>query len=62
MTDLPADIRPLLDRFHFDEARFDLVLCADPAQRAALFEALNAQDAVSNYELEVVRADGRPLA
>ena len=48
---------------HLIETLSDIgqVLCADPAQRAALFEALNAQDAVSNYELEVVRADGRPL-
>ena len=37
------------------------VLCADPAQREALFEALNTKDAVSNYEIKVVRPDGRTL-
>ena len=37
------------------------VLCTDPGQREALFAALNVEDSVSNYELEVVRADGRTL-
>ena len=36
-------------------------LYADPAQREALFQALNVEDAVSNFEIEVVRADGRTL-
>ena len=33
----------------------------DPAQRAALLETLKTEDAVSNYEVEVIRADGRTL-
>ncbi len=48
---------------HLIESLSDIgqVLCTDPEQRDALFAALNAEDAVSNYELEVVRADGRTL-
>jgi len=34
-------------------------LYVDPSQRQALLEALRKEDAVSNYEFEVVRADGR---
>ncbi|HEY3901986.1 MAG TPA: PAS domain S-box protein [Chthoniobacter sp.] len=34
-------------------------LYVDPSQRQALLEALRKEDVVSNYELEVVRADGR---
>ena len=33
----------------------------DPAQRAALFEVLKTESAVSNYEIEMVRVDGRTL-
>jgi PAS domain S-box-containing protein len=34
-------------------------LYVDPAQRQALLEALRREDVVSNYEFEVIRADGR---
>ena len=33
----------------------------DPAKRSALFEVLKTQDSISNYEVEVKRADGRTL-
>lgn len=36
-------------------------LYVDPAQRQALFDALQKSDIVSNFELEVVRADGRTI-
>ncbi len=36
-------------------------LYADPAQRAALFDLLKTADVISNYELEMVRADGSTL-
>ncbi len=34
-------------------------LYVEPAQRDALFEALRESDIVSNFELEIIRADGR---
>ncbi len=36
-------------------------LYVDPTRRTALFSALETEDAVSNFELEVLRADGRTL-
>ena len=36
-------------------------LYVDPSQRQALLEALQVEDVVSNYEFEVVRADGRMM-
>ncbi len=36
-------------------------LYVDPSQREALLEALRHEDVVSNFELEVVRADGRTM-
>ncbi len=33
----------------------------EPAQRQALLDALNEADVVSNYEVEVIRADGRTI-
>jgi PAS domain S-box-containing protein len=36
-------------------------LYVDPSQRQALLEALRHDDVVSNFELEVVRADGRTM-
>ena len=36
-------------------------LYVDPSQRQALLEALQVEDVVSNYEFEVMRADGRMM-
>ena len=36
-------------------------LYVDPARRQALFEALKESDVVSNFEIEVIRADGRTI-
>ena len=36
-------------------------LYVNPAQRAALLAALQTDDAVSNFEFEIIRADGRTL-
>ncbi len=36
-------------------------LYVDPSQRESLLEALRADDVVSNFEFEVVRADGRTI-
>ncbi len=36
-------------------------LYVDPAQRAALLQVLHEEDVVSNFEFEVVRADGRMM-
>ena len=36
-------------------------LYADPAQRAEIIETLRSTDAVSNFEFEVLRADGRTI-
>jgi PAS domain S-box-containing protein len=36
-------------------------LYVDPAQREALFQALNESDVVSNFEMEVIRVDGRTI-
>jgi PAS domain S-box-containing protein len=46
---------------HLIESLTDVAnqLYVDPSQRQALLEALKQEDVVSNYEFEVVRADGR---
>jgi two-component system cell cycle sensor histidine kinase/response regulator CckA len=48
---------------HLMESLTDVAaqLYADPSQRQALLEALRHDDVVSNFEFEVVRADGRTM-
>ena len=48
---------------HLIESMSDIgwQLYVDPSRRQALFEALKAEDSISNFEIEVLRADGRTL-
>jgi len=48
---------------HLMESLTDVAaqLYVDPAQRQALLEALRYDDVVSNFEFEVIRADGRTM-
>ena len=48
---------------HLMESLTDVAaqLYVDPSQRRALLEALRHEDVVSNFEFEVIRADGRTM-